>query len=258
MPTTKRRLTRTEQANYLSCLQELQRGGCDVEIPPTWVNESRGLDIVVAGPPASTVYETPTGSVYYAIGLRMVSNRARVSLLDCEGETEWDDCVGLLPFDQSQSPCWAGNICYPAKQTLNGRIENYLRFHYRGQFIEGVILFSGLARIPEHCRDGGHALFKITFHDQFGHAISAETELFVQRAKRLTQKVLGPRVRSSLYEPQTYVFNNDDRAKAAEPIRPREFSWDDMQSCFAANELSMSSSAQLSVEPAIGTDGARG
>ncbi len=130
----------------------------------------------------------------------MLSNHARVSLLDCEGETEWDDCVGLLPFDQSQSLYWAANICYPAKQTLNGRIENYLRFHHRGQFIEGVILSSGLAKTPEYYRDGGHALFKITFHDQFGR-ISAETELFVQRTNRVTSKVSGPRVRSSLYEP---------------------------------------------------------
>jgi len=132
------------------------------------VNESLLLNIVVAGPKASMVYGTPTGSVYYAIALRMLSNHARVSLLDCEGETEWDDCVGLLPFDQSQSLYWAANICYPAKQTLNGRIENYLRFHHRGQFIEGVILSSGLAKTPEYYRDGGHALFKITFHDQFG------------------------------------------------------------------------------------------
>jgi hypothetical protein len=205
MPTTKRRLTRTEQANYLSCLQELQRGGCDVEIPPAWVNESRGLDIVVAGPPASTVYETPTGSVYYAIRVRMVANQAGVYLLDCEGETEWDDCIGLLPFDQSQSLCWAGNESYPAKQTLNRRIENYLRFHHRGRLVEGVILFSGLRRIPEHYRDGGHALFRITFHDQFGQAISAEMELFVQRANQLTGKVSGPRVRSSLYEPNENV-----------------------------------------------------
>jgi hypothetical protein len=77
-----------------------------------------------------------------------LSNHARVSLLDCEGETEWDDCVGLLPFDQSQSLYWAANICYPAKQTLNGRIENYLRFHHRGQFIEGVISLLGSRKLP--------------------------------------------------------------------------------------------------------------
>jgi hypothetical protein len=201
MPTTKRRLTRTEQANYLSCLQELQRGGCDVEIPSAWVNESRGLDIVVAGPPASTIYETPTGSAYYAIWVRMVSHHGRVDLLDCEGETEWDDCIGLLPFDPSHSQCWAGDTWYPAKQTLNGRIENYLRFHHRGQFIEGLILFSGLARIPEHYRDGGHTPSKLTFHDQFGQRISAEAELLFQRAKRVTRKISGPPVRSSLYEP---------------------------------------------------------
>jgi len=109
---------------------------------------SLSLNIVVAGPKASTVYGTPTGSVYYAIALRMLSNHARVSLLDCEGETEWDDCVGLLPFDQSQSLYWAANICYPAKQTLNGRIENYLRFHHRGQFIEGVISLLGSRKLP--------------------------------------------------------------------------------------------------------------
>ena len=131
----------------------------------------------------------------------MLSNHARVSLLDCEGETEWDDCVGLLPFDQSQSLYWAANICYPAKQTLNGRIENYLRSHHRGHFIEGVILSSGLAKTPEYYRDGGHALFKITFHDQFGQTISAEAELFVQRTNRVTSKVSGPHVRSILYEP---------------------------------------------------------
>jgi hypothetical protein len=200
MPVTKARLTRTEQANYLKRVQELRQASCDVEIPSKWLNEASLLKIVVAGPPASTVYETPTGSVYYSICVRMVANQAGVTLLDCEGETEWDDGVGVLPSLQLRSVGWAGAKWHAPKLLLNECIENYIRFHHRGQFLEGIIWFSGLARIPEHYRDGMHAPFKLTFYDQFDRPIAAEGELSVQRAKLLLPTSSGPRLRRSLYD----------------------------------------------------------
>ena len=69
----------------------------------------------------------------------------------------------LESFEEGSPICELGSLEYPRSQVLNDRIENSLRFHYRGQMIEGMILASGLKRIPEAYRTGAIAPFQITF-----------------------------------------------------------------------------------------------
>jgi hypothetical protein len=82
---------------------------------------------------------------------------------------------------------------------LNDKIENYLRFNYRGALVEGVILFPGLRPIPASCLDGISVPFKLTFLNQFEEEMSVESELLVER--RAKPKSVETRRRSGLYEP---------------------------------------------------------
>jgi hypothetical protein len=47
-------------------LRQLQAEGIDIEIPEEWQENSRALDIVLAGSAESTVFESATSGVLYA------------------------------------------------------------------------------------------------------------------------------------------------------------------------------------------------
>ena len=199
MPITKSRLSRAEQANYLRCLKELQTGGCDLEIPGERLEDSCPLDIVVRRGPATVVVEGPNGGVYYAVHTGIIARQAHVTLIDCYMEAHWDADIILESFQQRQSIYRLGRLQYAAKEVLNDRIENSLRFDYRGQLVEGVILFSGIAPVPAHYSHRASAPFKLTFLDQFEQPISTEAELCVERMTQ--RKSAGVHPKSSLYEP---------------------------------------------------------
>jgi len=187
MPLTKRSLTRAEMAEHLARAKQLRAAGLDIEIPEEWQENSCVLDIVVAGGCASLVCDSLTGGVHYAVGVRLVA-RLRVTLVDFRLTTEWDDQIVLHSFVGQTPLCRLGRLEYLRSEVLNQRIENSLRFHYRGQMVEGMILASGLKPIPEAHRTGAIVPFRLTFTDSLGHEIGVEAELFVDRtAKR--QKV---------------------------------------------------------------------
>ena len=69
------RLSRTQQAKYLPCLRQMQSEGIDVEIPEEWEQTSHGLDIELAPPSESIVFEGPSGGTYYAVWVRLLALR---------------------------------------------------------------------------------------------------------------------------------------------------------------------------------------
>jgi hypothetical protein len=195
----KSRSTKTKEAKYFTCLQELRAGGCDIEMPCESLQHICDLDILVGGRLSSLAVESPTGGVHYAIWTRIVARRAGPILLDCQIETPWDKQIILQSF-QGKGPIYRlGSLQYPAKEVLNDKIENYLRFNFRGALVEGVILFPGLRPIPASYLDGISVPFKLTFLDQFEEEISVESELLVER--RAKSKSGEARRKSGLYEP---------------------------------------------------------
>jgi hypothetical protein len=198
MPITRSRLSRTEQERYLRCLQELRAGGCDVEIPSEWLDQSRALDIIIRRDGLTEVVEGSPGVVVYAVSTRLVARKSYVVLTDCACETEWDDQIVLQSFQQQKSIYRLGRRQYPSGEVLNDRIENSLQFTHHGQMVEGVILFVGIKPIPEHYRLGMPAPFKLTFLDQFENEIYVESELFVSR--EIKRKLADARSSSSLNE----------------------------------------------------------
>jgi hypothetical protein len=73
MPNLKRRLSRLEEATHQDYLRQLQAEGIDGEIPKEWQENSRALDIVLAGPGESAVFQSLTGGVCYAVLVRLVA-----------------------------------------------------------------------------------------------------------------------------------------------------------------------------------------
>ena len=108
MPTRKLRLNRAEQARYLIALRQLQAAGLDFEIPEELLENSRAVDITVAGGPASSVFDSSRGT-FYAIWVRLVAERPD-TLMDCRMSTDWDDHIVLRSFDEAKAGLQARSI----------------------------------------------------------------------------------------------------------------------------------------------------
>jgi hypothetical protein len=198
MPITKSRLSKTEQEKYLGCLRKLRAKGCDVQIPSEWLDQSRGLDIIIRRDGSTEVVEGSPGVVVYAVSTRLVARKPYVVVTDCACETEWDD--GIVPCSfQRQNPIYRiGRQQYPSAEVLNDKIEDGLQFTHPGQMVEGVILFVGINPIPDNYHLGMSASFKLTLLDQFEHEIEVESELFVSR--EMKRKVADAQSSSNLSE----------------------------------------------------------
>ncbi len=198
MPIMRRNLTRADRAEHLARAKRMRADGVDIQIRTEWLESSRPLDIVVAGPPASLVCDLPSARVGYVILVRLVA-RWRVSLLDCQITTEYDDQIVLESFDERTPLCRFGWLEYPRNQVLNQRLERSLRFHGRNQMVEGVILASGLKPVPELYHHNTFLPFELTFWDQSENEIRHESTLFVDRTCRPKRTVVRPK--SSLCGP---------------------------------------------------------
>ena len=180
--------------------QELHLAGLDVDIPEEWLQGSRPLDVTVARSPASVAFDLPNAGVGYAICLRLVALQSPLILPHYQITTVWDDEISLLNFDERSPICKLGSLTYSRNEVLNQGVCNSLRFHYRGQVIEGTILAMGLRPIPAAYRTGARIPFQLTFADSLGHQIDVEAELYVERMAK--KKNAAVRRGAGLYEPR--------------------------------------------------------
>jgi hypothetical protein len=196
MAIIKNRLSKLEEGKYRSCIEELRARGCDVEIPSAPFEDPRALDIFIHRDPSTEVCEGQYGRPDYAISMRMVAKKRDVILLNSYLETEWDNQIvmaSLVSCRGTPEIYQVGYLQYPAQEVLNGRIEDSLHFSYPGQMVEGVILFSGLERIPERYTLGMSAPFRLVFLDQLGNEIEVKSTLFVHRERKHASVVAGHR-----------------------------------------------------------------
>ncbi|MGH9642686.1 MAG: hypothetical protein ACRD3Q_09685, partial [Terriglobales bacterium] len=163
MPIRKSILNRAEQARYLAASQELQAAGLEVDVPEEWLHRAHFLDVAVAGGPASSAVDLPNGGVGYAIYVRLVAMRRGLILPHYRITTEWDGQISLLLFDERGPICKLGWLSYSRNEVLNQHFDNSLRFHYRGEMIEGTILAMGLQSIPAAYRTGARIPLQLTF-----------------------------------------------------------------------------------------------
>jgi len=183
-----KRLNPGHEREYLSCLRALQAEGICVDIPGEWLERSScPLDVVIAPPPVSMVFDWPSGNgAGYAVSLRLLS-RGRCMIDDCAITVSWDDHIVIQSLDECKSRCEFGKVVVPPESVLNHRIENTLRFPRAGHLVQGVILGRGVSPIPEQYAGGVSIPFTLTLYDQFGDEISQQGHLSVgERARKRT------------------------------------------------------------------------
>jgi hypothetical protein len=222
MPIQKRHLNVAEQAKYRVAIEELRSAGLDVDIPEECFSESCLLDVTVAASPATFVFDLPTGGVGYAIFLRLVARKCPLILSHCKIATSWDNQIVLMNFDQESLIFRLGWLTFSRNEVLNQGFGNSLRFHHRGQMIEGTILASGLQPIPEAYRTGMRVPFQLTLSDTLGHEIDVEAKLHVHRKAKRKNAPL--RVGGGLYEPLTSHDTDSVISREADWIPRRQHS----------------------------------
>src|SRR5215468_11532088 len=113
----KKRLSPSQEREYLSYLRTLQAEGISVDIPDEWLLHPPPLDIIIA-PPNSTVFDWPNSGAGYAIWVRLLSHK-RCALEDCGLAVPWDDDIVIQSPDESEPRCVFGNVVFPTKEVLN-------------------------------------------------------------------------------------------------------------------------------------------
>ena len=187
----KSRLSRAEEAEYAYYLRQMQSEGVDVEIPEEGEGRAGVLDIAVAGPPESTVFESITGGVAYAVRIRAVALRSGVVLGAWGVSTNYDDQIEPESFEEGSPVCRLGGQEYSPCEVLNSRIEKNLVLR-RGQVIEGWLLATGITPIPAEYCNLAAVSFQLSFWDQLGDEFQTPGKLSVLRRSRLHSTNLRP------------------------------------------------------------------
>ena len=199
MPIQKARLSRSEEAEDRRCLREMRAEGIDVNSPDDSPEHAPALNITVVGGLVSLIFNLPSGLAGYAIWLRLVASRSGLILPEqCVVTTEFDDQIVLECFDLGGPICQLGQCRYHKSEVLNDRFP--LRFHRRGQMVDGVILATGLKPIPKEYVQGMTVPFQLTVWDQFRNEINVESKLSVDRST--TPRPRLARLVSSLFDPE--------------------------------------------------------
>lgn len=200
MPIRKAHLNREERASYLAATRELHLAGLDVDFQEERLQESSPLEVMVARGPATFVFDMPNSGVGYAIYVRLVARKAPLILPEYQIKTDWDDQIALVQIDEGGPTCKLGWLEYPRSEIVNQGFDNFLRFHYSGQMLEGTILATGARPIPPAYRTGAQVPFRLRFADPLGHEIGVEAALYVRRMKKRKNATVGRG--TGLYEPR--------------------------------------------------------
>jgi len=179
MPIRKLQVSREKEATYSDCLRQLRDEGIDVEVSEEWLEHSRALDIVLAGPEENTISETPSGGFVYAVRIRGVAQRSGSIVTEWDLCTDYDDQIVPESFNDRKTVCRVGGQEYRRCELLNQQIEAGLRLS-RGELVEGWLLATGLRRVPMEY--GNTVPCKLVLYDQFGYEITAEGKASVLRS----------------------------------------------------------------------------
>jgi hypothetical protein len=225
MPTYKPKLTRREQAKYLSMAKELEAAGTRVDIPEEWQENARFLHVTLAGSPESLITQLSPTIVLYALRVRLLAERS-VTLQEFEVVTRWDPGVfscypeGRIPYR------FAPGLDFDVKEVLNDRIERDLRFR-RGDLREGWLLAMGYKPVPEEYGPGRPAPVEVRLFDQFWQPQIANTTVAVERSTQSRKSSL--RSGRGLYEQAgmgLYEREDPPHRWSAEWTQKRLWRWD--------------------------------
>ena len=133
MPIYKPRLTRSERAKYLPVAEDLLARGVELDIPDEWRYSARALRIMIAGPPASSIYQLASGLVVYAARVKLLAERGSFILQDFQITPAWDCDVFPCGPEGGTTYRFAPGLEFEWNEVLNHRIENDLRLRRGGR-----------------------------------------------------------------------------------------------------------------------------
>ena len=109
MPLARRTLTQAELTEHLRRAEQLRASGVGIEMPKEWEENSRVLDIVLAGPAENAVFENFQWRGLLCCLSRVVALQP-VTLTDWRLRTHHDDQIVAESFDDRNPlrPGWAG------------------------------------------------------------------------------------------------------------------------------------------------------
>jgi hypothetical protein len=188
MPTPKKRLSSSEEAEYFRCLREMRDEG--VSVSEDFSESGPDFHISVIGGLETLIFNLPGGLAGYAIWLRIVARKSGLIWLECEILTEFDDQIVLECFEPGGPYCQVGQSCYLKEEVLNDRFP--LRFHRRGDMIVGVIMATGLKPIPAKYFQGMMVPFILSLWDPFGNKTSISSTLSADRSTTPRPKLGRP------------------------------------------------------------------
>jgi hypothetical protein len=180
---TKYRLSRSEQIEDSETLRELQAEGVDVgELD----DDVMPLDVQVGSPLENSVFDWRKGTcAHYSCYVQLVARMPNIIVNGYDMSSPFDnDIVPESTFGNEA----IFNFCahrFPREKILNERINDGLRFHYRGQLIEGWLLSSGIQPIPQQLPNKNFTSLQLTLFDSLGRMAQANATLGVLRSTKL-------------------------------------------------------------------------
>jgi hypothetical protein len=91
-----------------------------------------------------------------------------------------------------------------------------------GQPVEGVLIATGFAPLPEQCRHGTPVKVGLRFMDQFDNEFPLGVELRVNRRVGGMRELARPRVHRGLFDAQKFNIENEERVpKDSSDVRLR-------------------------------------
>jgi len=198
VPIFEPRLTRREQAKYLTVAKELLAGG----------------------PPASSIYQLASGLVVYIVRVKLGAERGGVILEDFEITPAWDPDVYPCGSEGGTSYRLAAGLEYDRSEVLNHCIENHLRFR-RGDLADGWLLATGFNPVRPEYGPGRPAPLEVAFLDRFSEQHTASREIAVERSARTLKSAVRPR--PGLFDPLVSTVSTErDKGKSSQlPARPQ-------------------------------------
>jgi len=152
MPFIRRKLSSKDIAVHLARAERLKAQGMEIEIPEEWRFAKRArLQVRIAPPPDSAVYQLPDGKVCYAIGVHLVAEKSGISFPDFEIATPWDKQIAVETFDDSGHYVEFASQIYPIEDVINVRAAEHATLP-SGRAVLGLLLCTGSRAIPAKFR----------------------------------------------------------------------------------------------------------
>jgi hypothetical protein len=203
MPFHRTRLTRRQELEFLAAAEDLRSLGVPIDIPEEWRRQANFVDVSIS--PASTIYELGRGKTLYALRVRLVSTSPNLLLNQFDIAPFWDSGV-LCELDDDYR--FARGLDFDAKQVLNSRFDQGLRFRFNGDRVEGWLLGMGLNAVPAEYGAGFSAPIELLL---FGPAEAppcrTDVSIIVQRSRKPAERRLVERNRSTLTDKMQITFS---------------------------------------------------